>query len=146
MPPAKSKRANFSPDGKWRSFPKVPNLVQYVSTGTYFGRIKIEGKVFRESLDTNIFTDAKLLLGDFIKKKRKEAGRVVLGTFAAARALYEADLAADHTLKETAKLYPISRRRDNWQCQYQLPPRNRPLLVQTRLEQRYGTRHGWTID
>jgi hypothetical protein len=41
---------NLSPDGKWRSFPKVPNLVQYVSTGTYFGRVKIEGKTFRESL------------------------------------------------------------------------------------------------
>ena len=63
--PVKPKHdANLSPDGKWRSFPKVPNLVQYVSTGTYFGRVKIEGKTFRESLNTNVFTTAKLLLGD----------------------------------------------------------------------------------
>src|SRR5580692_4670632 len=70
--PAKSGRdASISPDGKWRSFPKVPNLLQYIPTGKYFGRIKIDGKVFRESLKTDVFTDGKLLLGDFIKKKRK---------------------------------------------------------------------------
>jgi integrase len=104
--PAKSMRdARLSPDGKWRSFPKVPNLVQYVGTGTYFGRVKIDGKVFRESLDTDVFTTAKLILGDFIKKKRKRAAHPVTGTFAAARAAYETELAADHTLKETGKLY-----------------------------------------
>ena len=104
--PAKSMRdARLSPDGKWRSFPKVPNLVQYVGTGTYFGRVKIDGKVFRESLDTDVFTTAKLILGDFIKKKRKRAAHPVTGTFSAARAAYETELAADHTLKETGKLY-----------------------------------------
>jgi len=97
--------AAMSPDGKWRSFPKVPNLVQYVSTGTYFGRVKIEGKTFRESLETDVFTTAKLRLPDFIKKKQKRAARPIAGTFAEARANYEADLAADHTLKETGKLY-----------------------------------------
>ncbi len=104
--PAKpSRTATLSPDGKWRSFPKVPNLVQYVSTGTYFGRVKIAGKIFRESLETDVFTTAKLRLPDFIKKKRKRAARPVAGTFAEARALYESDLEADHTLRETSKLY-----------------------------------------
>lgn len=104
--PAKSTRdANLSPDGKWRSFPKVPNLVQYVSTGTYFGRVKIDGKVFRESLKTEVFTTAKLLLGDFIKKKRKRAAHPVTGTFSAARSSYEAELDADHTLRPASKLY-----------------------------------------
>jgi integrase len=104
--PAKPERdANLSPDGKWRSIPKVPNLVQYVSTGTYFGRIKIEGKVFRESLGTDVFTTAKLLLGDFIKKKRKRAAHPVAGTFAAARTGYETELDADHTLRPASKLY-----------------------------------------
>jgi len=104
--PAKPVRdANLSPDGKWRSFPKVPNLVQYVSTGTYFGRVKIDGKVFRESLETDVFTTAKLRLPDFIKKKRKLASRPVVGTFAAARVLYENELNADHMLKETARIY-----------------------------------------
>jgi hypothetical protein len=104
--PVKSKPdANLSPDGKWRSFSKVPNLVQYISTGTYFGRVKIEGKTFRESLNTNVFTTAKLLLGDYIKKKHKLAAHPIAGTFGEARALYEAELAADHTLKDTSKLY-----------------------------------------
>lgn len=104
--PAKPPRdATLSPDGKWRSFPKVNNLLQYVSTGTYFGRVKIEGKTFRESLETDVFTTAKLLLGDFIKTKRKRAARPLSGTFAEARVLYEADLEAEHSLKETSKLY-----------------------------------------
>jgi integrase len=103
--PAKPLRDTISPDGKWRSFRKVPNLLQYVGTGTYFGRVKVEGKVFRESLETNVFTTAKLLLGDFIKKKRKSVTNPVVGSFAAARTTYEAELAADHTLKEISKLY-----------------------------------------
>src|SRR6478735_8063481 len=83
--PAKSQRdAALSPDGKWRSFPKVPNLLQYVNTGMYFGRVKIDGKIFRESLETDVFTTAKLLLGDFIKKKRKRANRPIAGSFAEA--------------------------------------------------------------
>jgi integrase len=102
--PAK-RDANLSPDGKWRSFPKVPNLIQYVSTGNYFGRVKIEGKVFRESLETDVFTTAKLCLPDFIKRKRKRAAMPIRGTFGEGRSLYEADIEADHTLKEGSKLY-----------------------------------------
>jgi hypothetical protein len=37
-----------SPEGKWRSFFKAPNLDQYVNTGVHSGRINTEGKVFRE--------------------------------------------------------------------------------------------------
>jgi integrase len=95
----------LSLDGKWRSFPKVPNLVQYVSTGAYFGKVKVGGKPFRESLGTNIYTSAKLLLADWIKKKRRAAARPISGTFGEARALYESDLEADHTLKEGSKRY-----------------------------------------
>jgi integrase len=103
--PAKTREHQLSPDGKWRSFPKVPNLIQYVTTGVYFGRVKIEGKIFRESLETDVFTTAKLLLGDWIKAKRKRSARPVAGTFAEARQLYETDLDADHTLKDGSKLY-----------------------------------------
>lgn len=107
--PAKSMRdASLSPDGKWRSFPKVPNLLQYVNTGAYFGRVKIEGKIFRESLKTDVFTTAKLLLGDWIKKKRKRAARPIVGTFAEARAIYETEVNADHTLKDGSKLYRLN--------------------------------------
>lgn len=104
-PEKPARETTLSPDGKWQSFPKVPNLLRYVRTGTFFGRVKIDGKIYRESLDTDVFTTAKLLLGDWIKKKHKRAARPITGTFAAARAIYEAELAADHTLKETGKLY-----------------------------------------
>lgn len=102
--PAK-RDANLSPDGKWRSFPKVPNLIQYVSTGNYFGRVKIEGKIFRESLETDVFTTAKLCLPDFIKRKRKRVALPLKGTFGEGRILYETDVEADHTLKEGSKLW-----------------------------------------
>src|SRR5277367_3301482 len=104
--PRKSKRdATLSPDGRWRSFPKIPNLVQYVSTGNYFGRVKIDSKIFRECLGTDVFTTARLLLSDFIKSKRKRAVHPLMGSFAEARSLYETDTEADHTLKEGSKLY-----------------------------------------
>lgn len=97
---------NLSPDGKWRSFPKVPNLLQYVSTGTFYGRVKVDGKLYRESLDTTVFTVAKLKLGDFVKektRKRRQTGAPV--TFAEAGRLYEQDLENDHGLSENSKRY-----------------------------------------
>jgi hypothetical protein len=60
------KSANrLSKDGKWRSFPRVPHWLQYVSSGTYFARIKIKGKLIRESLGTTVWTNAQL------KRRRK---------------------------------------------------------------------------
>lgn len=52
-----------------------------------------------------MFTTAKLLLGDFLKNKRKQAARPVAGTFGEARTLYETDLAADYTLQAGSKTY-----------------------------------------
>jgi integrase len=102
----KSKReGHLSPDGKWRTFPKVPNLMQYVATGLYFGRVKVNGKSFRESLETNVFSTAKLLLADYVKEKIKQSKRQAVGTFAEARILYEAQMNGDHTIKETSKIY-----------------------------------------
>jgi len=59
----KSNRAeHLSPDGKWRSFPKVPNLLQYVSTRLYFARLKVNGKLIRRGLKANTFEEAKVAL------------------------------------------------------------------------------------
>jgi len=44
---------NLSIDGKWRSFPKVPNLLQYVITGSFYGSVKVDGKIYRESLEVS---------------------------------------------------------------------------------------------
>jgi hypothetical protein len=56
----RKREEHLSKDGKWRSFPKVPHLLQYASNGNYYGRIKIGGKTIRESLNTNVRTTAKL--------------------------------------------------------------------------------------
>jgi hypothetical protein len=53
---------HLSTDGRWRSFPRVPHLLQYVSNGNYYGRKKLNGKVIRESLETAVWTTAKLKL------------------------------------------------------------------------------------
>ncbi len=103
----KPRPERLSPDGKWRSFPKVPNLLQYVDTGTYFARTKINGKLIRRSLrKAGTFEEAKLALGDFRKehdRQRRSAGAPVM--FKDARILYEATTAADHTLSEKSRTY-----------------------------------------
>jgi hypothetical protein len=46
----------LSKDGPWRSFPKVPHLLQYISNGNYYGRIKIGGKIIRDGFETKVWT------------------------------------------------------------------------------------------
>jgi integrase len=93
----------LSPDGKWRSFPKVPNLLQYVSTGLYFARMKVQGKPIRRSLKAATFEEAKLALHDFIKKHHEpETG---LGTFGQALKKYLRALNLTHDLSEQSKRY-----------------------------------------
>jgi integrase len=99
------RETNISPDGKWKSFPRVPHLLQYVPSGQFFGRLKVNGKIVRQRLKTEVFSTAKLRLGDFIKAQHKRAARVVTGTFSEARSQYERALDADHTLKEGSKVY-----------------------------------------
>ena len=71
----KTKRdEHLSPAGKWRSFPKVPHLFQCVSTGQFYGRVKVAGKPIRYKLGTDVFKNATLLLTDFIGKHRTDAG------------------------------------------------------------------------
>lgn len=104
--PKKLREQRTSPDGKWRSFSKVPNLLQYVSTGTYFARVKVDGKLFRQSLDTDVYTTAITKLPDFLKRQREKKkidGEPV--TFADAQKLYEADLGSDHSITENTKRY-----------------------------------------
>jgi len=66
----------LSQDGKWRSFPQIPNLVQYVSNGNYYGRIKIDGKLIRERLRRTVWTSAKTRLDDFRKKHHENQNAV----------------------------------------------------------------------
>jgi len=105
--PRQNKRAErLSPDGKWRSFPKVPNLLQYVSTGLYFARVKVNGKLIRRGVTAKTFEEAKLALHDFLSKEKKR--RHVVGapvTFGEAKGLYEASIESDPGLQEPSRRY-----------------------------------------
>lgn len=95
----------LSPDGKWRSF-KEPNLLQYISTGLYFARLKVNGKLIRRSLQANTFEEARLALHDFVSKEQKR--RHITGmavTFGEARGLYEASTDNDPTMSEQSRIY-----------------------------------------
>ena len=99
------KAAHLSKDGKWRLFPKVPHLLQYVSSGTYYARVVVDGKLFRTSLKTKVFTNAKLRLADFLKEKRlapPEEEGVSVGT---AIDLYETSLRHNAALKPRSRHY-----------------------------------------
>jgi integrase len=101
---ARAKREErLSLDGKWRSFPKVPNLLQYVSTGVYFARVKVSGKLIRRSLGTDVFTTAKLKLGDFIKAEHEP--KVDVGTFGTALRSHLRALLARHDISPGTKKY-----------------------------------------
>jgi len=65
----------------------------------FLGQVKIEGKIFRESLKTDVFLDPKLLLADFVKKNN----RPTTGTFAEARVPYETAINNDHTIRRPAR-------------------------------------------
>jgi hypothetical protein len=63
----RKREEHLSKNGKWRSFPKVPHLLQYVISGNYFGKVKIGGKKIRQSLQTTVWSTAQLRLNDFLK-------------------------------------------------------------------------------
>jgi integrase len=95
----------LSKDGKWKSFPKVRHLLQYVSTGTYFARVTVNGNLKRKSLDTDVFTTAELRLADFIKKEKgHKLPKYGPKTFNEARIIYE-NKVADSESSEGTKRY-----------------------------------------
>lgn len=108
---------NLSKDGKWRSFPKVPNLLQYISSGSYYARIKIAGKIFRESLETDVFTTARLKLADFLREKRESVRTGTMPLFEQAVALYRTRVQRDASMKQSSRDYRelcISKIKSSW--------------------------------
>jgi integrase len=99
--------ANLSKDGKWRSFPKVPNLLQYISSGVFFARIKTDGKLIRQSLKTDSWTTARLRLVDFLKKHHDNRGSVLAPSFTKAVEAYKKDLETDSSIKPQSKQYRL---------------------------------------
>ncbi len=120
----RQREEHLSSDQQWRSFPKVPNLLQYVSNSNYYGRIKIGDKVIRESLKTTVWTTAKLRLTDFLKKHQEARIRVAPPKFSSAVAIFEADLTSDTTIKPRSKEYRrlcLKKIRTSWPELWDLP-------------------------
>lgn len=106
---SKNRNPRLSKDGNWRSFSKVPNLLQYVPSGVYFARVKIDGRIIRQSLETDVWTTAKLLLPDFLLRKRETVATptIPVPTMEEAAALLKERVAKDVSMKERSKDYRL---------------------------------------
>src|ERR1035438_6473159 len=84
-------------DAVWQKTPYA-NLVRYKSSGIYFARFRVRGKLIRRALKTSQISVAKLRLADLEKEERQRAENqtsVADGTmtFADALAIYKQRLA-----------------------------------------------------
>jgi len=104
---SRKREDHLSKDGKWRSFPKVPHLLQYVSSGNYFGKVKIKRKTIRQSLETTVWSTAQLKLNDFLKEQRENRNKVEPPKFSEAVELFKRELEHDTTLKPQSKKYRL---------------------------------------
>jgi integrase len=59
-------------DADWLKTP-YPNLIRYKPSGTYFGRVRVNGKLIRRSLETHVLSVAKVKLSDFLQDYRRLA-------------------------------------------------------------------------
>ncbi len=107
QPDPRKREAHLSKDGKWRSFPKMPNLLQYVSSGNYYGRIKVHGKLIRESLRTSVWTAAKLRLPDFLKKHQQATSHESFPSFPEAVEEFKTHLDHETGIKQRSKEYRL---------------------------------------
>lgn len=98
-------------DSNWAKT-QYANLIRYVPSGTYFARIRVQGKLIRRSLKTNRISVAKLRLADLEKDERQKAenqtsvaltnGKML---FSDALSVYQERLKADVNLKPRSKEY-----------------------------------------
>ena len=92
-------------DVAWVKTP-YPNLIRYKPSGTYFGRVRVNGKLIRRSLETHVLTVAKLKLSDFLQDHRRLAvnkGQSVNGEVIIE--LFRKEIEDDHNNKPRTKLY-----------------------------------------
>src|SRR5437667_9476100 len=69
--PSPTKR-KLAADVDWTKTP-YPNLIRYKPTGNYFGRVRVNGKLIRRSLETHVLSVAKLKVSDFLQDNRRLA-------------------------------------------------------------------------
>jgi integrase len=93
----------------WQKTPYA-NLIRYKSSGKYFARLRVRGKLIRRGLKTTSIAVAKLRLSDLEKAERQKAEHqtaVADGnmTFGAALSIYRQRLNANAALKPRSKVY-----------------------------------------
>src|SRR5437667_9576789 len=102
--PSPTKR-KLAADVDWLKTP-YPNLIRYKPSRTYFGRVRVNGKLIRRSLETHELSVAKLKLSDFLQDHRRLAiskgqsakGEVIIEMF-------KKEIEDDHNNKQPTKLY-----------------------------------------
>ncbi len=97
------------PEKDWQKT-QYSNLIRYVSSGTYYARLRVKGKLIRRSLKTDTITVAKLRLADLERTERGAADRQKASsqgktTFGQALTIYREQSEASHLLKPTSKKY-----------------------------------------
>jgi hypothetical protein len=104
QPPGKRKREDhLSRDDKWRSFPKVPRLPQYVSSRNYFGKVKITRKQSWQSLGRMVWSAALLRLNDFRREHQENRDPAVLPEFDGAAGIFRRELKNEATISSQSK-------------------------------------------
>ncbi|HZI34024.1 MAG TPA: integrase [Candidatus Binatia bacterium] len=101
LPSQTKRKANV----EWVKTP-YPNLIRYKPSGTYFGRLRVNGKLIRRSLETHVLTVAKLKLSDFLQDHRRLAinkGESVSGEVIIE--MFKKEIEDDHNNKPRTKLY-----------------------------------------
>src|SRR5437879_13354981 len=91
-------------DVDWTKTP-YPNLIRYKPSGNYFGRVRVDGKLIRRSLETHVLSVAKVKLSDFLHDHRRLAitkGQSVKGGVIMERFRHEID--DEHNNKPRTKL------------------------------------------
>lgn len=97
------------PEKRWQNT-QYTNLIRYAPSGNYFARIRVGGKLIRQSLKTDVLSVAKLRLGDLEKVERcaaenrdgVSAGRMLFSDLAT---IYAQRIDGEPTLKAKSKAY-----------------------------------------
>ena len=115
----KKSAVRISKDGKWRSFPRVPHWWQYVNSETCFARVKIRGRIVRESLDTTVWSVAQLKLVNFLKARHTDetAAKKHRIRFEEAAGMFANRVNNDASMKQSSKDYRhlcIWKIKDTW--------------------------------
>jgi integrase len=104
---SRKREETLSKNGQWRSFPKVPCLLQYVSNGNYYGRIRVNGKLIRASLKTSVWSTAKLRLADLQKEEREKINKADPPKFSEAVEIFTRELEHDTRIKPQSRKYRL---------------------------------------